>query len=81
MSRVRLVALLVFLLGSIQATPSHGARFEDNGDGTVTDNKTGLQWEKKLDGNECLGCPEDIDIASDFVLDPGCTHCVNQRYT
>src|SRR5262249_31397738 len=33
------------------ATP--GPRFVDNGDGTVTDNQTGLQWEKK--GNICVG--------------------------
>ena len=26
-------------------------RFVDNGDGTVTDNKTGLMWEKKTDSN------------------------------
>lgn len=25
----------------------HGSRFVDNGDGTVSDNKTGLMWEKK----------------------------------
>ena len=27
----------------------------DNGDGTVTDNQTGLQWEKKVDGSGCPG--------------------------
>jgi len=26
-----------------------GVRFVDNGDGTVTDNQTGLEWEKKTD--------------------------------
>jgi hypothetical protein len=27
-------------------------RFVDNGDGTITDNKTGLQWEKKFGGSD-----------------------------
>jgi len=39
------------------------ARFLDNGDGTVTDNSTGLQWEKKdnLDGTMNFGNPHDAD--------------------
>jgi Protein of unknown function (DUF1566) len=31
-------------------------RFVDNGDGTVTDHQTGLQWEKKVTGRFCLHC-------------------------
>ena len=31
-------------------------RFVDNGDGTVSDNQTGLMWEKKVDGTGCLHC-------------------------
>jgi hypothetical protein len=40
-----------------------GPRFFDNGDGTVTDNLTGLQWEKKtnLDGTANLSDPHDAD--------------------
>jgi len=36
--------------------PTNGGRFMDNGDGTVTDNQTGLMWEKKVVGpfGSCL---------------------------
>ena len=34
-------------------------RFVDNGDGTVTDNQTGLQWEQKVTGSSCLHCVND----------------------
>ena len=34
-------------------------RFADNGDGTVTDNQTGLQWEKKVAGSGCPHCVND----------------------
>ena len=37
-------------------------RFVDNGDGTVTDNQTGLQWEKKVAGTGCLHCVNDIKL-------------------
>ena len=38
-------------------------RYRDNGDGTVTDYDTGLQWEKKdgADGAPDLGNPHDVD--------------------
>src|SRR5713101_3450419 len=40
-----------------------GPRFVDNGDGTVTDHQTGLQWEKKvaLDDTPNLADPHDAD--------------------
>jgi hypothetical protein len=40
-----------------------GTRFDDNGDGTVTDHETGLQWEKKdsLGGGADAGNPHDAD--------------------
>jgi hypothetical protein len=37
-----------------------GVRFVDNGDGTVTDNQTGLQWEQKVPGSGCLHCADDV---------------------
>jgi hypothetical protein len=39
------------------------ARFIDNGDGTVTDTRTGLQWEQKefADGEASYGNPHDVD--------------------
>jgi len=36
----------------------------DNGDGTVTDNQTGLQWEQKVAGSSCLHCVNDTYIWS-----------------
>jgi hypothetical protein len=41
-------------------------RFVDNGDGTVTDNQTGLQWEKKttaVGSVANLADPHDVDNA------------------
>jgi len=50
---------------SLVCTPAFkgNARFVDNGDGTVTDNYTGLQWEKKngADGEEDPTNPHDVD--------------------
>jgi len=45
------------------STTCVGARFVDNGDGTVTDNLSALQWEKKtnLDGTSNLVDPHDAD--------------------
>jgi len=45
------------------AATSCAIRFVDNGDGTVSDNLTGLQWEKKqnLDGSPNLTDPHDAD--------------------
>jgi hypothetical protein len=37
-----------------------GSRFHDNGDGTVTDNQTGLMWEKKT--GESNGTPDPSDV-------------------
>jgi len=38
-------------------------RFVDNGDGTITDNQTGLMWEKKVadDGVQDFSNPHDVD--------------------
>ena len=51
-------------------------RFVDNGDGTVTDNQTGLQWEKKTDD----GGDHDKD---NFYMwtDPDYADCANQDGT
>ena len=37
-----------------------GLRFVNNGDGTVTDNQTGLQWEQKVTGRACPHCVDDV---------------------
>lgn len=51
-------------------TPTSTARFVDNGDGTVTDNETGLQWEKK--DNACPGthCVDDTYTWSSWRTPP-----------
>ncbi len=36
------------------------ARWVDNGNGTVTDNETGLMWEKKVSGSGCDHCAGDF---------------------
>jgi hypothetical protein len=38
----------------------YGLRYLDNGDGTITDTKTGLMWEKKVSGSGCLHCVENF---------------------
>jgi hypothetical protein len=45
------------------STTTTTQRFVDNGDGTVTDHATGLQWEKKdgIGGGETPGNPHDVD--------------------
>jgi len=48
----------------------------DNGDGTVTDRQTGLQWEKKVAGSGCLHCVDDVytwcvDADSNVFCDNG----------
>ena len=56
MSRILIAGALLLVLGAATAplaapgskTPP---RFVDNGDGTVTDNQTGLMWEKKTESN------------------------------
>jgi len=41
--------ILVSVNNALTGCPPPGARFVDNGNGTITDTKTGLQWEKKSD--------------------------------
>src|SRR2546427_222031 len=41
------------------STTTTTLRFVDNMDGTVTDDETGLQWEKKVAGSSCLHCVND----------------------
>jgi hypothetical protein len=38
----------------------YGLRYIENGDGTITDTKTGLMWEKKSSGEGCLHCVENL---------------------
>ena len=62
-SRVTIDELLTAVRNSLDECAIIGARFVDHGDGTVTDQKTGLVWEKKdaLDGSTNSSDPHDAD--------------------
>jgi hypothetical protein len=61
-------SLLRFLNGAPQP------RFVDNGDGTITDNQTGLMWEQKLAADD-PACP-----LFDIPQSPRSPHCVQNTY-
>jgi Collagen triple helix repeat (20 copies) len=46
----------VYLVTALSGTQTCQPRFVDNGDFTVTDNQTGLMWEKKFDGSVPISC-------------------------
>src|SRR5258707_162391 len=46
----------VYLLTAANGTQTCQPRYVDNGDFTVTDNQTGLMWEKKFDGSIAIIC-------------------------
>jgi len=68
-----LVALVVLMLGVMaignpaRAEDKEKKRFVDNGDGTITDRRSGKMWEKKVDGGgmvertTCLSAPHDVN--------------------
>lgn len=68
--------------GEIQAGVSWPSpRFTDNGDGTITDNLTGLMWLK--DGN-CFGLrtwQSALDMVADFSSNPGTYGCTDYTAT
>ena len=45
-----------------------GCRYGDNGDGTVTDYDTGLQWEKKVSPGGGATDPHDVDNRYDWTI-------------
>ena len=60
---------------TLDTSGCYAQRFVDNGNGTVTDNQTKLQWEKKdgANGVANLTNPHDVDNAysyTDFVTEP-----------
>src|SRR5262245_22363771 len=59
------------MLISWQSVP---ARFVDNGNGTITDNQTGLMWEKKLADTDLAG-----NCAARLQTDRS-PHCARNRY-
>jgi hypothetical protein len=68
--------IIVSVNNALEGCPPPGARFIDNGDGTITDTSTGLQWEKK----------DSFDDPGEPVICPGAPSCANphdadNRYT
>lgn len=74
---------------SFNCPGSGQSRFIDNGDGTVSDRQTGLQWEKKtgpdtqrVDSRECLSepCPDPHDVRNNYqwCLGPVNTFCTTE---
>jgi len=61
--------IIVSVNNALNNCPAPGPRFTDNGDGTITDTKTGLQWEKK-DSKDAEEPPEPI-------VCPGPPTCAN----
>jgi hypothetical protein len=57
--------------GTLAGSSCTAARFVDDGDATVTDNLTGLQWEKKtnLDGSRIFVDPHDADNLYTWCVD------------
>jgi hypothetical protein len=52
-------------------TPCDGARFTDNGDGTVTDRMTELQWEQKHAGDALVNPSDPHDADNIYTLNAG----------
>ncbi len=50
--KVTIDEILVVVNNALTNCPAPGPRFVDNGDGTVSDTKTGLMWEKKSGDND-----------------------------
>jgi len=70
--------IIVSVNNALDGCPAPGPRFTDNGNGTITDTKTGLQWEQKDS--------KDLDEPAEPVVCPGGATCVNphdadNRYT
>ncbi len=53
---VHVSELIAAVRSSLDGCPVPEERYVDNGDGTVTDNLTGLMWEQKVEGSDCLHC-------------------------
>jgi hypothetical protein len=70
--------IIVSVNNALDGCPAPGPRFIDNGDGTITDTKTGLQWEKKDS--------KDLEEPPEPIICPGASTCANphdadNRYT
>jgi hypothetical protein len=66
----------VYLVTAANGTQTCQPRYVDNGDLTVTDNQTGLMWEKKFDGSVPIICS-----IGDTSCPPDTHHEVGKQYT
>ncbi len=73
--QVTIDEIIVAVNNSLNDCPVPGPRFIDNGDGTVSDTRTGLMWEKKdsFDAADSIDCP-----GSPTCVNP---HDADNRYT
>jgi len=76
--QVTITEIIVSVNNALNNCPPPGPRFTDNGDGTITDTKTGLQWEKKDS--------KDVEEPPEPIVCPGAPTCANphdadNRYT
>jgi hypothetical protein len=66
----------VYLVSASNGSQTCQPRYVDNGDLTVTDNQTGLMWEKKFDGSIPIVCS-----LGDTSCPPDPHHDVNNTYS
>ena len=66
----------VFLVTASNGSQTCQPRYVDNGDLTVTDNQTGLMWEKKFDGSVPVICS-----LGDTTCPPDAHHEVHKEYS
>jgi Protein of unknown function (DUF1566)/Collagen triple helix repeat (20 copies) len=66
----------IYLVTAANGAQSCQPRYMDNGDFTVTDNQTGLMWEKKFDPSIPIAC-----TIGDRACPPDPHHEVNNLYT
>ena|SRR5437762_7450871 len=89
-SRTMIAAAMLAVLGAASmaplAAPKTTPRFLDNGNGTVTDNQTGLMWEKKTESNvndtytwSATGTAPDGTLFTSFLATMRCTISASGR--
>ncbi len=67
--KTMLMAFLMILCSSFV----HAGSFTDNGNGTVTDNATGLTWQQCTAGSSGAGCA--AGAASEYVWEDAISYC------
>lgn len=74
LSSILILGAFFSVIGAVNSKPVPPGRFVNHGDGTITDRKTGLMWEMKLESDDVEGNCADETQANRSI------HCVNNRY-